>query len=94
MNMYEAMFIIKPELAEEERKTLLNQVGEVITKNNGSVSSASVWAERKKMHFPIKKYHEGMYYLINFSIAPGSISEIKRAYKLNESVLRVLITKL
>ena len=31
MNKYEAMFIIKPELSEEEKKTLFAQIAEAIT---------------------------------------------------------------
>jgi len=93
MNKYEAMFIAKPDLSEEERKTLFNQIAEVVTKNQGSVSASSVWAERKKLYFPLKKQNEGLYYLVNFSMQPLVIKDITHAYKLNENILRVLISK-
>jgi small subunit ribosomal protein S6 len=93
MNKYEAMFIIKPDMSEEEKKALFNQLGDAVSKNNGTVSTGSVWAEKKKLYFPIKKYREGLYYLMNFSIPPLSIKDIKHTYKLNENILRVLITK-
>jgi ribosomal protein S6 len=38
MNNYEAMFIIKPELPEEEKKTLFAQIAEAITKHGGEGS--------------------------------------------------------
>ncbi|MDI6758731.1 MAG: 30S ribosomal protein S6 [Candidatus Omnitrophota bacterium] len=94
MKKYEAMFIIKPSLSEEERKNLFLHLSEVVTKNNGSVSSGSVWAEKKKFFSPIEKYEEGLYYLMNFSIPALAIKEINHAYKLNENVLRVMITKI
>jgi small subunit ribosomal protein S6 len=94
MNKYEAMFIIKPDLTEAERKTLFSQIHDVITKNNGSVASGSIWAEKRKLYFTIKKCLEGLYYLVNFSIPPMAIKEINHAYQLNENILRVLITKL
>jgi small subunit ribosomal protein S6 len=93
MNKYEAMFIIKPDLPEEERKTLFNQINEAVAKNNGSVSASSVWAERRKLYFPLKRYREGLYYLVNFSVNPASVKDISHAYELNENILRVLITK-
>ncbi len=93
MNKYEAMFIIRPDLSEEEKKNLFNQVNEAVSKNQGSVITSSVWAERRKLFFPINKQHEGLYYLVNFSIAPSAIKEINHTYKLNENILRVLITK-
>ncbi len=94
MNKYEAMFIVKPDLSEEEKKEVFNQLNDAITKNQGAIANSAVWAERRKLFFPLKKYHEGMYYLISFSIAPTAIKDINLAYKLNENVLRTLITRL
>jgi small subunit ribosomal protein S6 len=93
MNKYEAMFIVKPDLPEEERKTLFNFIHDSITKNQGNVLEGSVWQERRKFFFPIKKHLEGLYYLVNFTIAPKAIKEIRHAYNLNESILRVLVTR-
>jgi len=93
MNKYEAMFIVKPELSEEERKVLFNQINESVSKNQGNISKAGVWSEKKKLCFPIKKKEEGVYYLVDFSIAAAAIKEIKHIYKLNENILRVLITR-
>ncbi len=94
MNKYEAMFIVKPNLSEEERKNLFLHLAEAVTKNNGLVSSGSVWLEKKKFFSPVKKYEEGLYYLMSFSIPALAIKEINHAYKLNENVLRVMITKI
>jgi small subunit ribosomal protein S6 len=97
MTKYEAMFIVKPDLSEEEKKNLFNQIKEAVTKDNIEVTQAAVWSEKRKLYFPLKKYREGIYYLLNFTVgdtAPGVISEITRAYKLNENILRVLITKI
>ncbi len=92
MNKYEAMVIMRPELSEDDRKTVLAQLTDTITANTGTVAQAAVWAERRKMHFPIKKHAEGVYYLIDFSAEPGAIDKILGVYKLNENVLRTLIT--
>ncbi len=94
MNKYEAMFIVRPDLSEEEKKTLFNQIGDAVTKHSGTVASAVVWAEKRKLFFPLKKYHEGIYYLLNFNAAPQSIKDVRHIYKLNEDILRVLISRL
>lgn len=93
MRKYEAMFILKPDLTEDDRKTVFNQINEAVTKNIGSVLGVNIWAEKRKLAFPVKKQQEGMYYLMNFSVLPEAITKIKHAYKLNENILRVLITK-
>ena len=94
MNKYEAMFIVKPELSEEDKKALFNSIGEAVTKHGGLISSSGVWAERRKMYFPINKHNEGVYYLLNFTLPPGAVKDITHAYGLNENILRVLVSNL
>lgn len=94
MNKYEAMFIIKPVLSEDEKKALFSQIGEAVTKNQGQVSNGAIWSEKRKLYFPIKKHQEGVYYLLNFTLPPLALKEIRHAYNLNENILRVLFTKL
>lgn len=93
MNKYEAMFIVKPDLSEDERKTLFQQISDVVSKRSGIVASAVIWAEKKKLSFSIKKCHEGIYYLVNFDAAPESIKEMNNTYKLNDNILRILISR-
>lgn len=93
MNKYEAMFIIKPDLPEDERKNLFTQVNDVVTKNNGKVTAANIWAGKRKLNFPIKKFQDGLYYLLNFTASPDAITKVRYAYRLNEGILRVLITR-
>jgi small subunit ribosomal protein S6 len=92
MVKYEAMFIIKPDLGEVETKNIYAQIAEVITKNGGVISNAAVWSEKRKLTFTIKKQLDGIYYLVNFALSGDVIAKIKYAFKLNDSVLRVLIT--
>lgn len=94
MNKYEAMCIVKPDLGEEERKNLFSQINDAVTKNSGNITNSIVWSERKKLFFSIKKYNEGVYYLVDFTLDdPLKMPQIRQAYKLNEGILRVLITR-
>ena len=91
---YEAVLILKPDLAEEERKKLFSQIAEPIAKNNGTIAKQEVWIEKRKLIFPIKKCQEGLYYLLRFSGGPELTAQLNRSYKLNENILRTLIIKL
>ena len=93
MVKYEVMFILRPNLNEEQKKELYAQLGEAITKNNGEIVNANVWSQEKKLSYPIKKFHEGIYYLIIFRADPGAIQKLKQIYKLNENIIRLLLTK-
>lgn len=94
MNKYEAMFIIKPTLSEDERKVLFTQISDTITKNGGVVSKSAVWSEKKKLYFSIKKSQEGVYYLVNFNLPAQAVAKVQQAYKINENILRTLVTVL
>lgn len=94
MNKYEAMVIIRPDLSEEDKKSLLSAISEAVAKNNGQVSEAKVWADKRKLCFPIKRQREGIYYLVSFSSPPEAIDKIKYAFKLNEQITRVMISRI
>ena len=49
MNKYEAMFIVKPDLPEEERKNLFHQIDEIVTKHQGIIAQSALWAEKRKI---------------------------------------------
>ncbi len=90
---YEGMFIVKPDLAEEERKTLFGQITELITRHKGEIAAADVWSEKRRLCFPIKKQHDGVYYLVRMKIPPEAVSSLQKLYRLNEQILRVMFTR-
>lgn len=100
MREYEAMLIIKPELQEEQFKKATNDLVEMIKKNKGEIISADKWADRKDLAYEIRvpatggyaKHKQGYYYLINFKIETAAIEKLKHSFKLDDNVLRVLIT--
>jgi len=93
MANYEAMFIVNPNLSEEQKKELFNQLNEVVSKNQGEIVSSGIWSEKRKLSYPIKKFQEGIYYLIDFKMTPTSITKLKQTYQLNENIVRMMITR-
>ena len=93
INNYEAMFILQPNLNEAQGKEAFAQLGEAITKNEGQLVTSGTWSEKRKLGYPIKKFQEGIYYLITFKAEASVILKLRQIYKLNESILRILITR-
>jgi len=94
MNKYEAMVIVKPDLSDEDKKALFKQIDDVIAKNGGQISQSGVWAERRKLYFSIKKFMEGIYYLVAFDAPANTIQEVRSALRINEGILRFLFTRM
>ena len=92
MNNYEGLFIVSPALAKEDLEKALSYIREQITKHKGTIEKAEDLGKRK-LSYRIGKQREGQYYLLNFKVEPQLVKEIERAYKLNEAILKVLITR-
>ena len=90
MRKYEGLFILKPNLSDEEYGKLSAAVVEVITKNGGKVDAKEELGTRD-LAYPIKKEKKGRYLLLYFTGEPQSITAMERIYKINESVLRAVI---
>lgn len=99
MKKYEAMFIIKPNLKDEEKSAVMKSIKEQISKQQGTVLTDQVWADKRKLAYDLvplgggTRYKEGMYYLVNFECSPDVVAALKGNYSLNENVLRYLILK-
>lgn len=92
MKDYEGLFITKATLTDEANQKLLSHIEGEITKNGGKVDNVEKWG-RKSISYPISKTKEGVYYKLDFKIAPEKISDLTKAYRLNEEILRAMITK-
>ena len=92
MNTYEGLFIVNPDLGEEDVKGVFKAIGDSIAKNGGSQKKEEAWGKRS-LAYPIKKFKEGHYYKVDFDAPPEAVSKLEAAYKLNPSILRVMITR-
>ena len=90
---YELMVIVDAKLANENKENVFNDAKEAVSKGEGKVINSSVWQEKSKLTFPIKKCNEGTYYLINFESKKSGIDKMRSILRLNENVLRFAITK-
>lgn len=92
MNLYEAMFILEPDVDEEGLKKVVTGIEEIITSKGGVVEDSKTEG-KKNLAYPIRKKQQGIYHLIKFSLVPEAMSSIDNAFKLNDNIYRVIITK-
>ena len=92
MRHYEVLFIVKPTLTEDEIKTKVDFVKEIITKNGGEIASVIEMGARK-LAYKIDKYERGVYFVIYFKAEPNLIAELVRNLRYNEDIIRFLTVK-
>lgn len=102
---YELMFIISPlRSSEEQIAATIDRVQQAITAAGGEVTNidhAPPWG-RRKFAYPIREYAEGeasrrsftegYYVLCHFNLPAARVTDVERAIKLNDAVLRYLLT--
>ena len=86
---YEAVYILQPDLSEEQISALVAKFKAVV-EANGTVSEIDEWGKRR-LAYPINDEEEGVYTVINFTSEPSFPAELDRVYKITEGVMRSLI---
>jgi small subunit ribosomal protein S6 len=92
MRKYELMVILDPSLDERTVAPSLDTFLNVVRTDGGTVDGIDIWGKRR-LAYEIEKNAEGIYAVIDLSAEPGTVSELDRQLKLNESVLRTKVLR-
>lgn len=92
MENYEGIFIIKPEIKDEDVKNVFKIISDSVTKNGGTVKKEEPWGKRS-LAYPVKKAKEGHYFKLDFSAPTSAIVKVEEACRLNDDILRTMITR-
>ena len=87
MRKYETIFILQPELSEDDIKSVTAKAQDVITTYKGECLRMDDWGIRK-LAYPIKKSARGRYYYLRFDGESALIAELERRLRLDDKVLR------
>ncbi len=90
MRTYEALYIIQPELGEDDIQTLATGVEKLITDDGGAIVRSEIWGKRR-LAYEVKGFAEGVYVLVRFESNPTLIDQLKGSFRLNESIIRFLV---
>ena len=93
MNKYEMVLIVDAHLNATEKDDIVKQAVDIVNRSEGKVINSSVWMEKHRMSFPIKKIFDGTYYLVNFDAKSSGIAKIRQLFRINEKILRYLIVR-
>jgi small subunit ribosomal protein S6 len=91
MRTYEVLFILSPQIAEEEATTLTNEFRSVAEKTGATLKNEEAWG-RRRLAYPINKFNEGNYHLFVFE-SDGSLAELDRRMKNSDRILRHMIVR-
>lgn len=94
MRRYEIMFIVRPDLGEEDVKKVVKTFTEILSKNGAKVTDSKDMGQRE-LAYEIKNYQNGFYYLINLDSSDDkAINEFDRQARNSKDIIRHLVTKI
>jgi small subunit ribosomal protein S6 len=91
MRTYEVLFILSPQVTEEEATTLITDFKGIAEKNGATFTNEEAWG-RRRLAYPINKSNEGIYHLFVLE-SDSSLSELDRRMKNVDRVLRHVIVR-
>jgi small subunit ribosomal protein S6 len=93
MQIYESIFIINPNLSDEDTANVIKKMQDVVVKQGGEMTKFEDWG-KKKLAYEIKKEKRGHYAFFQFKSAPAAVSELERTFKMTDSVIKFITVKL
>jgi small subunit ribosomal protein S6 len=93
MRRYETIFIVRPNIAEDEIDAVINKTSSIIEGDGGIIIKIDKWG-LKKLAYLIKKESQGYYVYLDYAGIPASVSEIERIFRIDDKVLKYLTIKL
>jgi small subunit ribosomal protein S6 len=86
------MVVLDPNLDDAALEALNTRIQTMVTQRGGTIDRVEPWG-RRRLAYPIGRYRDGVYVLMRFQLPPNASTEVERALKLTESVIRHLLVR-
>jgi small subunit ribosomal protein S6 len=92
LSIYELMYILSPEVEEEDLQAVVARISQIITDGGGEVLHLESWG-RKRLAYQIRRFREGHYILAYLQLDPGAVSQLRARFALTEEMIRYLLLR-
>ena len=89
---YETMYILRPDIPEEEVDSHLKKYSEILEKSGTEVLDSQMRGKRR-LAYPIAKHKEGVYVQLSHQGDGQQVALLERSMRLSEDVIRYLTVK-
>jgi len=92
MRKYEIIFVVKPDLPEEELDKLITQMEGVVTGTGGKLDKTEKMG-RRRLAYRIGGHREGFYVLFFLEGSGDTVKEFERRLKVTDAVIKFLTVR-
>ena len=89
MRNYEMIFIVRPDVADEEIQKLITQMEGVVASAGGKVENVEKMG-RRRLAYHVRRQREGFYVLFNVQGTGDTVREFERRLKVTDTVIKYL----
>ena len=89
---YETMYILRPDIAEEEVSKHIEKYNELLEKLGGKILDSQMRGKRR-LAYQIGKHREGIYVQLSHQGDGQHIAKIEKSMRLSEDVIRYMTVK-
>jgi small subunit ribosomal protein S6 len=93
MRHYETIYILNPNLSDEDYHQIINKFNKLIEGHKGVIIKTQEWG-KQRLAYAINKFHNGFYVLVSFCANPGVTAELERTFKIEENILKYQTIKM
>jgi small subunit ribosomal protein S6 len=90
---YEVMYILRPDVAEEDIEKLTASLEATVTKGGGKVLATDKMGMRK-LAYTVRKFNDGLYMLMTLEADGGQVAELERRLRVTEQVIKFLTVRM
>ena len=89
---YELMFIVRPDMPEEDLDKLISNVEAQVGNAGGTVKHVERMGKRR-LAYVVRKFQDGMYILITLEGEGGMVKEVERRLRVTEPVIKFMTVR-
>ena len=89
---YELMFIVRPDMPEEDLNKLISTLESSVT-SAGGTAKTEVWGKRR-LAYKVAKFHEGIFVLFMIEGPGAVVHEVERRLRVTEQVVKFITVRM
>jgi small subunit ribosomal protein S6 len=90
---YELMFIVRPDMTDEDLDKLIGTLQAVVPTAGGSIKSVEKMGKRR-LAYMVRRFHDGIYILLTVEGGGAVIHELERRLRVTEPVIKFLTVRI
>jgi small subunit ribosomal protein S6 len=92
MRKYEVMYIIRPNVDDETKKSVVERFDNVLATNGAEIIESKEWGKRR-LAYEINDFRDGYYQLVKIHSNTEAVSEFDRLAKISDDIIRHIVIK-